>query len=117
MKSGEVSELTNGKYEPARSATSGTLSTQELQKRSVTAVRRTTIWAILEMFLYTRRLFRSELLVQIFPEPDQNILTSHEFSFLNVDHDCYGYPSEQAEGPAGSAHLAKRPGSIVSGGA
>jgi hypothetical protein len=80
--SGEISGLTNGEHEPDRSATSGTLPAQELQKRSVTTVSRTTIWAIIEMCLYTRRLFRSELLVQIFPEPDQNILTSHEFSFL-----------------------------------
>jgi periplasmic divalent cation tolerance protein len=51
--SGEISRLTNSEHEPGWCATSGTLPAQELQKRSVTAVSRTTIWAILEMRPYT----------------------------------------------------------------
>jgi hypothetical protein len=57
-----------------------TLSGEQLEKGTVTAVRRVTTGATPQMFPDPRELFRPQLTVEILPEPAQNLFTFHSLN-------------------------------------
>ena len=57
-----------------------TLPGEQLEKSTVTSVRRVTTGAAPQMFPDRRELFRPQLTVEIFPEPAQNLFTFHSLN-------------------------------------